>query len=136
MVHSCKKCAQRTLHQLSTCAGRFCRPRQLSKHLPSVHPSPTRTMAAATDKNPPAQSQENQPGTTAPMDPHPKDEMRDWVGRDLLKGKKALITGGDSGIGRAVAAAFAAEGADVAISYLEEHDDAKHTKSLVEVRAE
>ena len=67
------------------------------------------------------------------MDPQPKDEMRDYVGRDLLKGKKALITGGDSGIGRAVAAAFAAEGADVAINYLEESDDASHTKSVVEV---
>jgi len=66
------------------------------------------------------------------MDKAPHDEMRDYVGRDLLAGKRALITGGDSGIGRAVAVAFAKEGADVAIAYLSEHDDAKHTASLVE----
>jgi NAD(P)-dependent dehydrogenase (short-subunit alcohol dehydrogenase family) len=66
------------------------------------------------------------------MEDKPRDEMRDYVGRDLLSGKRALITGGDSGIGRAVAAAFAKEGADVAIAYLEEHDDAAHTASLVE----
>jgi NAD(P)-dependent dehydrogenase (short-subunit alcohol dehydrogenase family) len=58
--------------------------------------------------------------------------MRDYTGRDLLAGKRALITGGDSGIGRAAAVAFAKEGADVAIAYLEENDDAAHTASLVE----
>ena len=60
--------------------------------------------------------------------------MRDYVGRGLLDGKRALITGGDSdsGIGRAVAVAFAMEGADIAIAYLEEHEDAKHTASLVQ----
>jgi NAD(P)-dependent dehydrogenase (short-subunit alcohol dehydrogenase family) len=57
--------------------------------------------------------------------------MSDYQGRDLLKHRRALITGGDSGIGRAVAIAFAKEGADVAIAYLEEHDDAKHTAELV-----
>jgi NAD(P)-dependent dehydrogenase (short-subunit alcohol dehydrogenase family) len=72
------------------------------------------------------------PGHTADMTDAPRDDMRDYVGRDLLAGKRALITGGDSGIGRAVAVAFAKEGADVAIAYLEEHDDAKHTASLVE----
>jgi NAD(P)-dependent dehydrogenase (short-subunit alcohol dehydrogenase family) len=72
------------------------------------------------------------PGRTADMDDKPRDEMRDYVGRDLLAGKRALITGGDSGIGRAVAVAFAKEGADVAIAYLEENDDAAHTASLVE----
>ncbi|WP_239137832.1 SDR family oxidoreductase [Sphaerisporangium rufum] len=66
------------------------------------------------------------------MDPEPRDEMRDYTGRDLLAGKRALITGGDSGIGRAVAVAFAKEGADVAIAYLSEHDDAEHTRKLVE----
>lgn len=72
------------------------------------------------------------PGHTSDMSQQPRDEMRDYVGRGLLDGKRALITGGDSGIGRAVAVAFAKEGADVAIAYLEEHDDATHTASLVE----
>jgi NAD(P)-dependent dehydrogenase (short-subunit alcohol dehydrogenase family) len=72
------------------------------------------------------------PGSTREMDPEPHDEMADYRGRDLLAGKRALITGADSGIGRAVAVAFAKEGADVAIAYLEEHDDAKHTAGLVE----
>ena len=71
------------------------------------------------------------PGHTAEMAEQPRDEMRDYEGRGLLAGKRALITGGDSGIGRAVAVAFAKEGADVAIAYLEEHDDAKHTTKLV-----
>lgn len=66
------------------------------------------------------------------MTPEPRDEMRDYAGRDLLAGKRALITGGDSGIGRAVAVAFAKEGADVAIAYLTEHEDANHTRKLVE----
>jgi NAD(P)-dependent dehydrogenase (short-subunit alcohol dehydrogenase family) len=57
--------------------------------------------------------------------------MADYTGSDLLRHKRALITGGDSGIGRAVAVAFAKEGADVAIAYLEEHDDAKRTAELV-----
>jgi NAD(P)-dependent dehydrogenase (short-subunit alcohol dehydrogenase family) len=58
--------------------------------------------------------------------------MRDYPGSGLLSGKRALVTGGDSGIGRAVAVAFAKEGADVAIAYLEEDDDAAQTKKLVE----
>ncbi|MGW0162624.1 SDR family oxidoreductase [Mycobacterium sp. NPDC003323] len=74
------------------------------------------------------------PGRTDEMDRRPRDEMRDYVGRDLLAGKRALITGGDSGIGRAVAAAFAKEGADVAIAYLEEDADADHTVGLIEAQ--
>lgn len=72
------------------------------------------------------------PGTTAQMEPEPQDRMEHYRGRGLLAGKTALVTGGDSGIGRAVAVAFAKEGADVAIAYLEEHDDAKATAQLVE----
>jgi NAD(P)-dependent dehydrogenase (short-subunit alcohol dehydrogenase family) len=77
------------------------------------------------------EQQQQGPGTTAAMDPQPQDEMTDYIGRGLLEGKRALITGADSGIGRAVAVAFAKEGADVAIAYLCEHDEAKHTADLV-----
>jgi NAD(P)-dependent dehydrogenase (short-subunit alcohol dehydrogenase family) len=78
--------------------------------------------------------QQPHPGQTGPMEPKPRDEMRDYQGSGLLAGKRALITGGDSGIGRAVAVAFAKEGADVAIAYLSEQEeaDAKHTAGLVE----
>jgi NAD(P)-dependent dehydrogenase (short-subunit alcohol dehydrogenase family) len=79
----------------------------------------------------PAQEQDY-PGTTDQMHPRPRDEMDDYVGRGLLEGRRALITGGDSGIGRAVAVAFAKEGADVAIAYLDEDSDATHTRKLIE----
>ena len=82
------------------------------------------------DPTPPAQ-QQTPPGETGEMAPEPRDEMRDWTGRDLLAGKVALVTGGDSGIGRAVCAAFAKEGADVALAYLDEDADAEHTAKLV-----
>ncbi len=72
------------------------------------------------------------PGTESQMAQQPRDEMRDYAGGGLLEGKVALVTGGDSGIGRAVCVAFAKEGADVAISYLNEDDDARKTAALVQ----
>ena len=66
------------------------------------------------------------------MKPRPKAEAEKHRGSGKLRNKIALISGGDSGIGRAIAIAFAKEGADVAVVYLEEHQDAKETKRLVE----
>jgi NAD(P)-dependent dehydrogenase (short-subunit alcohol dehydrogenase family) len=80
----------------------------------------------------PPQSQDTQPGRESEMTPKPQADDSKYKGSDKLKGKVALITGGDSGIGRAVAIAYAKEGADVAIVYLNEHEDAKETKQMVE----
>jgi NAD(P)-dependent dehydrogenase (short-subunit alcohol dehydrogenase family) len=80
----------------------------------------------------PPQHQERRPGVETEMRPEPRAEDRGYRGSGKLQGKAALITGGDSGIGRAVAIAFAKEGADVAISYLNEHQDAEETKRQVE----
>lgn len=81
-----------------------------------------------------AQTQDEQPGIESKMDPAPIYDDKNYVGSGKLKGKNALITGGDSGIGRAVAIAFAKEGANVAIVYLDEEEDAdaKQTIELIE----
>ena len=85
------------------------------------------------------QQKEGQPGQTQPQQPGIESEMTplpvqpiDYIGSGKLKDRVALITGGDSGIGRAVAIAYAKEGAHVVVNYLNEHSDAEETKALVE----
>lgn len=87
----------------------------------STHPTP-----------PFPEQQQSMPGQTAAMDPRPDHGEDSYRGSGRLEGKRALITGGDSGIGRAVAIAFAREGADILISYLNEDEDARETASWVE----
>lgn len=80
----------------------------------------------------PPQSQNHQPGIESEMNPLPIFKRETVIGCRKLKDKVAIITGGDSGIGRAVAVAFAQEGADVCIIYLNEHNDAQETQKHVE----
>ncbi|MDD3225346.1 MAG: SDR family oxidoreductase [Clostridium sp.] len=78
------------------------------------------------------QKQDVQPGRESIMNPLPIFEDAEYKGTGKLKGKVAVITGGDSGIGKAVALAYAKEGAKIAIIYLNEDDDANYTKSIIE----
>jgi NAD(P)-dependent dehydrogenase (short-subunit alcohol dehydrogenase family) len=80
----------------------------------------------------PQQQQENTPGLSAQMNPQPDHGEKSYRGSGRLEGKAAIVTGGDSGIGRAVAIAFAREGADVLVAYLNEDDDARETARWIE----
>ena len=80
----------------------------------------------------PPQHQDTKPGRQSKLDPAPSTDAPWYRGSGKLDGKAALVTGGDSGIGRAVAVLYAREGADVAVVYLNEHDDARETRRLVE----
>lgn len=91
----------------------------------------TETKTRRPDSFPP-QHQHKQPGSEEEMDPKPEPHAPWYKGSGKLKDKAALITGGDSGIGRSVAILFAREGADVAIVYFDEHEDAEKTRKLVE----
>jgi hypothetical protein len=82
-------------------------------------------------ETPPPQEQNRQPGSQQEMRPEPQASMEHYRGSQKLAEKVALISGGDSGIGRAVAVGFAKEGADVAITYLDEHEDAQETMRLI-----
>ncbi|MFT8323462.1 MAG: SDR family oxidoreductase [Bacillus sp. (in: firmicutes)] len=84
------------------------------------------------NKNFPPQHQNQQPGIQTEMNPVPTDVNPNYKGSGKLQGKVAIITGGDSGIGRSVSIYYAKEGANVVIVYLNEHDDAQKTKELVE----
>ena len=82
------------------------------------------------------ETQDHQPGVQTAMNPEPEIIKPHYKGSEKLKGKVALITGGDSGIGRSVSVLFAREGADIAICYLDEDQDAKDTKKMVEAEGQ
>lgn len=89
-------------------------------------------MAKQKKRTLPPQTQSRQPGIEKDMRPKPAAKRPDYKGTGKLDGKAALITGGDSGIGRSVAILFAREGADISIVYLNEYEDAQETKRLIE----
>ena len=81
----------------------------------------------------PAEQLAQRPGRESQMEAQPENEARRYRAAAKLEGRVALVTGGDSGIGRAIAVMFAKEGADLAVGYLDEHEDAQETKRLVDV---
>ena len=93
---------------------------------------PKRKTMATTEIEKKAKTQDRQPGLESEMEPKPEVIKKTYRAAGKLEGKVALITGGDSGIGRAVSVHFAREGADVAIVYLDEEEDARETRRLVE----
>ncbi|MFP4417970.1 MAG: SDR family oxidoreductase [Chitinivibrionales bacterium] len=84
------------------------------------------------EKGFPPQHQNHQPGRRDQMDPMPVTDDTSYKAAGKLKGKNAIITGADSGIGRAVAIAYAKEGANISVVYLEEHEDARETAEIVQ----
>lgn len=80
----------------------------------------------------PSQHQNQQPGVESEMNPRPLSFAANYKASGKLAGRTAIITGGDSGIGKSVAVYFAKEGADIAIAYLKEHQDAEETKQMIE----
>lgn len=89
-------------------------------------------MSEQKEKLQPPQHQNKQPGEETKMTPKPQSEVQHQRGTGKLQGKVAIISGGDSGIGRAVAVAFAKEGASITVLYLNEHKDAEETRQMIE----
>ncbi len=94
--------------------------------------SQTQKFISSKEEPRPAQHQEHQPGDETKMKPHPESFMENYKAAGKLEGKVALISGGDSGIGRAISIGYAKEGADVAFIYLDEDEDAKETARHIE----